>query len=34
MILGQHAEIDPNQVQRKKRLLELVFEEHDIEEAL
>lgn len=34
MILGQHAEIDVNQVDRKKRLLQLVFDEQDIEGAL
>lgn len=33
-ILGQHAEIDLSQVAKKKRLLELVFEEQNIEEAL
>lgn len=33
-ILGQHAEIDLSQIARKKRLLQLVFEEQDIEEAL
>ena len=34
MILGQHAEIDQKAVERKKKLLKLVFEDYDIEEAI
>ena len=34
MLLGQHADIDLAQVERKKELLKLVFEEFDIEGAL
>lgn len=34
LLLGQHPEIDLGQVERKKQLLKLVFEDFDIEGAL
>ena len=34
MLLSQHAEVDLAAVERKKKLLKLVFEEGDIEGAI